>query len=261
MRRREFIAGLGSAAAWPCAVLGQQPGQVRRIGVLMEDSGAEPDYQSLLAAFVQELRQLGWIEGQNLRLDERWSASDAKLAGTYSAELIGLKPDVILAATTLNLTMIHQATRSVPVVFVAVADPVKQGFVASIRQPGGNLTGFSLFEFSLGSKWIDLLKNVMPNLARVAVLFNPDAAPQAKFFMAVIEAEGPSLGVQVIPMPVRAFADIEPALANFAEQPNNGLILLPDIFLNLYGLQIADLVVRYRLPAIGSIANFTKNAA
>jgi putative ABC transport system substrate-binding protein len=187
----------------------------------------------------------------------RWSASDAKLARIYSAELIGLMPDVILAATTLNLTMIHQATGTVPVVFVAVADPVKQGFVASIRQPGGNLTGFSLFEFSLGSKWIDLLKDVVPGLRRVAVMFNPDA-PQAKFFMPVIEAEAPSLDVQVIPMPVRAVADIEPALASFAGQPNNGLILLPDIFLNLHISLIADLMGRYRLPAVGSIPNFAR---
>ena len=215
MRRREFIVGLGGAAAWPGAVLGQQPNQARRIGLLMQGSETEPDYRSYLAAFVQGLRQLGWIEGQSLRIDVRWSAGDAKLARAYSAELIGLMPDVILAATTLNLTMIHEATSTVPVVFVAVADPVKQGFVASIRQPAGNLTGFSLFEFSLGSKWIYLLKDVMPDLMRVAVMFNPDASPQAKFFMAVIEVEAPSLGVQVIPMPVRAFADIEPALASF----------------------------------------------
>ena len=258
MRRREFIAGLGGAAAWPGAVLGQQPNRVRRIGALMQGSGTEPDYQLYLAAFVQGLRQLGWIDGQNLRIDIRWSASDAKLARAYSAELIGLVPDVILAASTLNLTMIQQATSSVAVVFVAIADPVKQGFVASIRQPGGNLTGFSLFEFSLGSKWINLLKDVMPGVMRVAVMFNPDASPQAKFFMAVIEAEAPSLGVQVIPMPVRAFAEIEPALASFAGQPNNGLILLPDIFLTLHISLIADLVGRYRLPAIGSTPNFAR---
>jgi len=258
MRRREFIVGLGGAAAWAGAVLGQQTNQARRIGVLMQGSETEPDYRSYLAAFVQGLRQLGWIEGQSLRIDVRWSAGDAKLARAYSAELIGLMPDVILAATTLNLTMIHEATSTVPVVFVAVADPVKQGFVASIRQPAGNLTGFRLFEFSLGSKWIYLLKDVMPDLMRVAVMFNPDASPQAKFFMAVIEVEAPSLGVQVIPMPVRAFADIEPALASFAGQPNNALILPPDPFLTLHISLIADLVGRYRLPAIGSIPNFAR---
>jgi putative tryptophan/tyrosine transport system substrate-binding protein len=261
MRRREFISLIGGiAAAWPDgAVLGQQPNnQVRYIGVLMNGNETEPDYQSYLAALLQGLRQLGWIEGQNLHVDVRWSASDAKLARAYAAELIGLKPDLILVGTTLNLTMIHQATSTVPVVFVQVADPVKQGFVSSIRQPGGNLTGFSLYEFSLGSKWIDLLKDVLPSLERVAVLFNPDAAPQAKFFMAAIEAEAPSLGVQIISMQVRAFADIEPALASFAGQPNIGLILLPDIFLDLHVEQIADLVGRYRLPAIGTKASFAR---
>ena len=257
MKRREFIAFVG-AAAWPAAALGQQPNQVRRVGVLMEGFGTEPDYQSYFAAFVQGLRQLGWIEGQNLRIDVRWSASNTELARAYAAELIGLMPDVILAATTLNLTMIHQATKTVPVVFVQVADPVKQGFVESIRQPGGNLTGFSLFEFSLGSKWIDLLKDVVPGLKRVAVMFNPETSPQTRFYFPVIEAQAPSLGVQVIPMPVRAVADIEPALASLAGQPNDGLILLPDIFLSLHISQIADLVGRYRLPAIAAIPNFAR---
>jgi len=252
MRRRDFITLLGGAAAWSGAVLGQQPNQVRRVGVLMQGFDTDPIYQSFLAAFVQGLRQLGWIESQNLRIDVRWSASNAELARAYSAELIGLKPDVILAATTLNLTVIHQATGTVPVVFVAVADPVKQGFVASIRQPGGNLTGFSLFEFSLGSKWIDLLKDVMPSLERVVVMFNPDTSPQIKFFMSVIEAKAPSLGVQVIPMPVSAFADVESALASLAGQPNIGLILPPDIFLGMHASQIGDLVGRYRVPAIAT---------
>jgi putative ABC transport system substrate-binding protein len=258
MRRREFMTLVGGVAAWPLATRAQQPNQLRRIGVLMEGVETKPDYQSYLAAFVQGLRQLGWIEGQNLRLDVRWSASNTELARAYSAELIALMPNVILAATTLNLTMIHQATSTVPVVFVAVADPVKQGFVASIRQSENNLTGFSLFEFSLGSKWINLLKDVLPGLARVAVMFNPDTGPQTKFFMSAIEAEAPSLGVQVMPMPVRAFVDIESALATLEGQSNSALILLPDIFLELHSLQIADLVVRYRLPAIGTNANFAR---
>jgi putative ABC transport system substrate-binding protein len=259
MKRREFVKLLGSiAVAWPSAVLGQQPNQVRHIGVLMNGKETEPDYQSYLAGLLRGLRQLGWVEGQNLHIDLRFSASDAKLARAYAAELIGLKPDLILVGTTLNLSMIHEATSTVPVVFVQVADPVKQGFVSSIRQPGGNLTGFSLYEFSLGSKWIDLLKDVLPSLERVAVLFNPDAAPQAKFFMAAIEAEAPSLGVQVSSMQVRAYAEIEPALVSLAGQPNSGLILLPDIFLDLHGSQIADLVGRYRLPAIGTIASFVR---
>jgi putative ABC transport system substrate-binding protein len=252
MKRREFIAIVGSAALWSGAVLGQQPKQVRRVGVLMQGTGTDPEYQSYLAAFIEGLRQSGWVEGQNLHIDVRWSAANTELARTYAVELIGLKPDVVLASTTLNLTMIRQATSTLPVVFVAVADPVKQGFVASIRQPGGNLTGFSLFEFSLGSKWIELLKDVMPGLERVNVMFNPEASPQTSFFISAIQAKAPSLGVQVTPMPVRTIAEIEPALASLAGRSNVGLILPPDPFLNMQALQIAELVGRYRIPAIAT---------
>jgi len=260
MRRREFIAVVVGAAAWSGAVLGQQTNQMRRVGILMEGSGTEPDYRSYLAALVEGLRQLGWIEGKNLHIDVRWSASKADLARTYAAELIGMRADVVLAATTLNLTMMHQATSTVPVVFVAVADPVKQGFVTSISHPGGNLTGFSLFEFSLGSKWIALLKDVMPGLERVYVMFNPDASPHTRFFMSAIEAEAPSLGVQASAIHVRTLAEIEPAIAKLSGQPNIGLIPLPDIFLNMHSAEIAELVSRYRVPTIGTQASW-KNGA
>ena len=201
---------------------------MRRVGVLMNGAATEAESQSYVAAFVQGLRQLGWIEGQNLRIDIRWNAGDAALARIYAAQLIGLMPDVILAASTINLTVVRQATSTVPVVFVQVSDPVAQGFVASLTQPGGNITGFSAYEFSIGGKWLDLLKEVAPGLARVAVMFNPDTSPQSKFFMRAIEAAAPSLGVQAIAVPVRATADIEPALESFARQPNGGLILPTD---------------------------------
>src|SRR5579871_1012467 len=251
MKRRELIAIVGSTALWPVGVFGQRPNSVRRVGVLMLGTGTESANQSYLAAFIEELRQLGWIEGQNLHIDVRWSASNTDLARTYAVELIGLKPDVVLAATTLNLTMIRQATSTVPVVFVAVADPVQQGFVSSISRPGGNLIGFSLFEFSLGGKWIDLLKEVLPGLKRVNVMFNPETSPQIQFFMSVIESKAPSLGVQVTPMPVRTFAEIELALASLAGQSNVGLILPPDIFLSIHASQIGELLGRYRIPTIG----------
>ena len=259
LKRREFITLLGGATAWSIAAQAQEHGKIRSVGVLMNSVTTDTEYQSRLAAFVQGLRQLGWTEGQNLRLDVRWSASDARLARAYAAELIRLMPDVILAATTLNLTVMQQATSTMPVVFVQVADPVKQGFVASLRKPGGNLTGFSLFEFSLGGKWLGLLKDVVPGLARVAVMFNPETSPQTKFFMSAIEAEAPSLGVQVIPLPVKSFAEIEPALANLSAQSNIGLIPLPDIFLDMNAPQIAELVSRYRVPTIGNIARGWKN--
>jgi putative tryptophan/tyrosine transport system substrate-binding protein len=244
MRRRQFIAGLAGAAAWPLAARAQQSERIRKVGVLLR--GDLTLNQSYMTAFRQGLRQSGWIEGQNLRIDVRFNADDAALARTNAVELIGLTPDVILAGSTVNLIPVAQVTRTVPVVFVSVADPVAQGFVASVRHPGGNLTGFSLFEFSLGGKWLDLLKQVAPSLTRVAMIFNPDTAPYSKFFIEVIEAAAPSLGVQPIAFPVQASADIEAALASFARQPNGGLITWgTDLF-----SFIVDLARRYRLPSI-----------
>ena len=199
--------------------------------------------QSLLADFVQGLRQLGWTEGQNLRIDVRWSGGDPALARTYAAQLIGLMPDVILVSSTINLTEVQQATSTVPIVFLAVSDPVAQGFVTSMSHPGGNLTGFSRYEFSIGSKWLGLLKEVAPGLTRAAVMFNPDQSPQTKFFMQAIEAAAPSLDVQAIAVPVRATADIEAALADFASSPNGGLILPTGGFTRIRFTMIAGLAV------------------
>jgi putative tryptophan/tyrosine transport system substrate-binding protein len=225
IRRRKFLATLfGGAAAWPLAARAQQSERMRRVGVLMNGAATETIPQSYVAAFVQELRQLGWTEGRNLRIDVRWNAGDAALARIYAAQLIGLTPDVILTASTTNLTVIQQATNTVPVVFVQVSDPVEQGFVASITKPGGNLTGFSMYEFSVGGKWVDLLKEIAPSLSRVAVMFNPDTSPQSKFFMRSIEAAAPSHGVQAIAIPVRTTPEIEAALQNFSREPNGGLI-------------------------------------
>jgi putative tryptophan/tyrosine transport system substrate-binding protein len=259
MRRREFIAGLGIVAACPVVALAEQGDRIRQVGVLMHAAATEMEYQSFLAAFVQGLRQLGWIEGQNLHMEVRWNAENAGLAQTYAAELVGLTPDVILVASTTNLTAMRQATSTVSVVFVSVSDPVVQGFVASVRQPGGNITGFSGYEFSIGGKWLGLLKEAAPDLVRVAVMFNPERSPQSKFFVQAIEAAGASLGVHVIAAPVRATADIEPALESLARQPNGGLILTSDTFTILRGSLIANLAGRYHLPSIASGASFTKN--
>jgi len=259
IRRREFITLLGGAAAWPLSARAQQSQQMHRVGVLMNFAATQSDGQAAVAAFVQELRQLGWNEGENLRIDIRWNAGDAGLAQIYAAQLIGLMPDVILAMSTVNLTAIRQATSIVPVVFVQVNDPVAQGFVASARRPGGNITGFTAYEFSIGGKWLNLLKEVAPGLERAAVMFNPETAPYWKFFMTVIEAAASSLGVQAIAVPVRATAEIEPALASFTRQSKGGLILLGDSFLVLRYSLIADLAVHFRLPSIGQQPNYAKN--
>src|SRR6516165_10237271 len=258
MKRREFITLLGGAAAWPLAARAQQSGRMPRIGVLMNNAATDAAGQSHVAAFAQTLRQLGWVEGQNIRIDFRWNPGDAALARIYAAQLIGLTPDVILASSTTNLTVIQQATSTVPVVFIQVSDPVAQGFVVNVTRPGGNLTGFSMYEFSIGNKWLDLLKEIAPGLARVGVMFNPDTSPQSKFFMRSIEAAAPTLGVQASVIPVRGTADIEPAFERFAHAPNGGLILPTDSFTNLRIELIADLAARHRLPSISANDRFPK---
>src|SRR6516165_263038 len=212
--RREFLATLlgGAAAAWPLAARAQQP---RRVGVLMGLPATDSVAQAYLAACVQALRQFGWIEGQNLRIDIRWNAGGAALGQTYAAQLVGLQLEVILASTTKNLEVIREATTTVPVVFVQVSDPVAQGFIASLTKPGGNLTGFSAYEFSTGGKWLDLLKEIAPSLARAGVMFNPDQSPQSKFFMKAIEAAASSRGLPVSAVAVGSAADIEPVITNF----------------------------------------------
>ena len=261
MRRRDFITAIGGAAAtWPLAVRAQQRDGMRRIGVLMNGVATNQLMQSWLAAFKDGLRRLGWTEGQSLRLDIRWSAADATLARTYAAQLIGLMPDVILAATTINLTAIQEATGTVPVVFVSVGDPVAQGFVASLRQPAGNITGFSNYDFRIGGKWLELLKQTVPSLMRAAVMFNPDSSPTSKFYIQAAENVAPALGIEaVVALSVRATGDIEQALAGFARQPNGGLILTSDEFLRPRLSLIADLALRYRLASIGPQAEFPKN--
>ena len=248
--RREFIAGLGGAAAWPLAARAQQGNRVRRVGVLMNAAATEVEYQGYLTAFVQEMRRLGWSEGQNLQLDVHWNAGDAVLSHTYAAELIKLMPDVIVAASSVNLAAVEQATKTIPIVFVLIYDPVAQGFLSNIRQPGGNVTGFISNEFSLGSKWLNLLKEIAPGLKRVAVLFNPDMVPYFKFFLPVFDAAVGPLGVQVITLAVLTESDIQPALREFAREPNGGLMLLGDSFTRLHHKEIVDLASRYRLPSI-----------
>jgi putative tryptophan/tyrosine transport system substrate-binding protein len=226
--------------------------------MLMGGPATDALAQSFAAAFVQGLKQLGWIEGHNFRIDTRWSPGDAALAKVYAAQLIGLQPDVIFADTTPNLTALREATSSVPIVFIRVSDPVEQGFAASLTKPGGNLTGFSAYVFSTGGKWLDLLREAAPQLARAGVAFNPDVSPQTKFFMRAIEAAAATLGTQVVAVPVRAEAELEPALTNFARQPNGGLILPTDGFTTLHLKPIADLASRLRLPSICFNSEFPK---
>jgi putative ABC transport system substrate-binding protein len=259
MDRRDFMTLLGGAAAWPLAVRAQQ-GQ-RRIGVLMNGVATDADWQGRLDALTQMLRQIGWADGRNVRIEVRWNAGDAELARIYGAQLIGLMPDVIVASSSTNLTVIQQATSTIPVVFLSVSDPVAQGFVASMTRPGGNITGFAQNEFSIGGKWLGLLRDVAPALARIAVMFNPETSPQSKFFVPPIEAAAASLNLESVVLQVRASADIEPALAGFARAANGGVILPTDSFTQLRTQLIAELAVRHHLPIITGYSDGAKHGA
>jgi putative ABC transport system substrate-binding protein len=254
MRRREFIALLGGAAAvWPFAARAQQS---RLVGVLMNGSAKEAHIQSNLTNLIQGLRDLGWVEGGNLRLNVRWNEGIAANARIHAAELVALAPDVIVSPSTNNLLALQGATRVIPIVFLQVSDPVAQGFVSTITRPGGNITGFSAYEFSIGGKWLELLKQMSPGLARVGVMSNPDTSPQSQLFTRAIEAAGPSLGVQVASTPVRSVAEFEPLIRRYAGQGSGGFILPTDSFTRIHLKAIAELALQSRVPVIAAFPEF-----
>jgi len=249
--RRNLIVMLASAAAArPFAARAQQ-GE-RRIGLLMNGVPTEPTYRSWADTFVKTLQTLGWRDGQNLRLDIRWSASDPKLIRYYAEELVATAPDLIVSVSTANLQALLQTTNSIPIVFLGVSDPVAQGFVSNLGHPGGNITGFVSYELSMGGKWIDLLKQMAPSLARIAVVFNPDAAPQSKVLLRSIEAAALTFKTEVIAAPVHNEAEIERAIETVSREPNGGVLLAPDSFTAQpqHNDLIIALVARRGLPAI-----------
>jgi putative tryptophan/tyrosine transport system substrate-binding protein len=258
IRRRTFIAGLGAAAAWPLAARAQQGDRVRRIGVLMNGVETDPVQKAYLAAFVQGLRNLGWVDGQTARLDIRWNADDAERPRAAAGELLGLSPDVILSATTPNLTALLRQAPAMPIVFVLVSDPVAQGFVSNLARPSGNITGFLSYEFSIGSKWVDLLKQVVPGLRRVTVVFNPDTSQQNNFLLAALEKDAPSLGVEVAAARIHDDAGLERAVEEAAQRPNGGIIFPTDNFLQVHRAAMIELTARYRVPAISFERLFTE---
>ena len=249
MNRRHLITLLGGAAAWPLAATAQQDGRVRRIGVLMNRAADNPDGQARLAAFQQTLQQLGWSEGRNVRIDIRWGADDVERERRYAAELIGLAPDIILAGGTLSMAALQQTGRDVPIVFAAIADPVGAGFVDSLARPGGNVTGFTAFEYSLSGKWLELLKEIAPSVKRAAVL--RDAAnPLGIGQFSVIQAAAPSFGVEVNAINVRDAGEIEGAVAAFARSPNGGLVVTSSVTATVHNDLIIKLAARHKLPAV-----------
>ena len=249
MRRREFLSLLGGAAAgWPLTARAQQG---KRVGVLMAAAGTDPTGQSQTAIFMQGLRKLGWIDGQNLHIEVRWAAAEPALIQAYSADLVELfKPEVLVCATTANLAALQRVTSSIPIVFLQIADPVEQGLVPNLTHPGGNVTGFASNECSVAGKWVSLLKQMAPSIARAAFLFTPETAPQSGLYLRAAEAAGQSLGVEVTAVPAHSTAEIEAALARLALDSNVGLIVSTGTFLSLRAKLIVESAARYRLPAI-----------
>jgi putative ABC transport system substrate-binding protein len=254
MRRREFISLLGGAAAaliaWPLAARAQQSERMRSVGVLMGAGGEnDPDLKARIGAFQQGFAQLGWTDGSNVRIDTRWAVASAENIRRYAAELAALAPDVILAGGTATLGPLLQATRTVPIVFVGVADPVGAGLVDSLARPGGNATGFTQFEYSLSAKWVELLQQIAPGMTRAAVLRNPAVTSGIGQF-AVIQSVAPSIGVEVSPVNLRDAGEIERAVTVFARSGNGGLIVTASGLATLHRDLIVTLAARHKLPAI-----------
>jgi putative ABC transport system substrate-binding protein len=250
VRRREFISLLSSSAvAWPLAVRAQQPAGMRRIGVLMNLAESDSEGQARIAAFREGLARLGWAEGRELQIEYRWFAGDPVRARDYAAELAKMKPDVMFAGTTPSVVALQRETRSVPIVFAQVADPVGSGLIASLARPGGNITGFSQFEYAIAAKWLELLKQMAPQVSRAAVIYDPTNR-ESKEYVPPIEAVAPSLGVQLTVAAVRDNADIEHAIDEVAREPNCGLIPLPGPLIAVRRDLIISLASRYRLPSV-----------
>ncbi len=250
MKRREFLALLGgAAAAWPLAARAQQPERMRRVGVLMALAADDPEGQARLVAFVQALQKLGWTDGGNVRIDTRWAAGDAERFRSYAAELVALAPDVILASGGTGVGALLQVTRTVPIVFTQTNDPVGASYVDSLARPGGNATGFANMEYGMSGKWLELLKEIAPRMARAAVLRDA-TIPQGVGQFGAIQAVAPSLGVEVRPIDVRDAPEIERAITAFARSANGGLIVTGSALTAFHRDLIITLAARHKLPAI-----------
>jgi putative ABC transport system substrate-binding protein len=259
MRRREFITLLGgAAAAWPLAARAQQGERVRRIGVLMNLAADDPEGHARIAVFHQGLQEWGWTIGGNARIDVRWGALDAESSRRHAAELVALAPEVILASASAAMGALQQTTRTVPVVFVSIIDPVGAGFVESLARPGGNVTGFALYEYTLSGKWLELLKEIAPGVTRAAVLRDPTVGSGTGQY-ATIQAVAQSLGVELRPMDVRDPGEIERAIVAFAEVPNGGLIVVGAPSLPTHRHLVITLAARHRLPTIYPFTYFTRS--
>jgi putative ABC transport system substrate-binding protein len=258
MRRREFIAGIGGTAAWPLMASAKLK-PTRRVGVLIARSDTDPQGQKQAAAFEQGLRELRWSPGRNIHIDYRWQTADAAQRLEYAKQLVSLSPDVLVANSTPFLVAARQATNSVPIVFVGVADPVKQGFVESLARPGGIITGFGVEEPAMGAKWAELLKEIAPEIRHITVIFNPDTAPYGRMFIPSIQAVFPNRQDAINVATVRNENEIEQAIAAAAKRPDSGLIFFPDSFLTPRRKLVVGVVAKHNMPAIYAISPFAKS--
>jgi len=252
MKRREFILALGGAAAassnlWPLAAHAQQE-RVRRIGVLMGYAENDPEAQIRLTAFKQALLVLGWSEDRNLRIDLRWTSGDVNRASTFAKELVALHPEVIMSNTTPATAAFQRETKTIPIVFTVVSDPVGAGFVESLPRPGGNITGFINLEPTIGGKWLELLKEIAPRVTRVTVMFNPETAPYAEFYLQSLEAAATKYGVKTLTSHVRNENEIEAIISGLGREPGGGLIAMTDGFMTVHRKSVIDLATQHKVP-------------
>jgi putative ABC transport system substrate-binding protein len=249
IRRREFIPLLGGAAAWPLAARAQRADRVRRIGVLIGRDENDPEGKAYVSAFIQALADLGWTVGRNVRMDFLWTGADINRIRARARELVGLQPDVILTDTTPTTVALQRQTRTIPIVFAGVADPVASGLVPRLDRPGGNITGFAILEPSLGGKWLELLSEIAPGLMRVAIMFNPDTAT-ASLFLPSLETAARSLKVEPIIAPVHGDVEIETAIVSLGREPGGGLVVMPDVWMAVHRAPIIAAAARNNLPAV-----------
>jgi putative ABC transport system substrate-binding protein len=258
VKRREFIAGLGSAAAWPLAARAQQAERVRRIGVLMSGDENDPLQKSRVSAFTQALADLGWTEGRNVRMDLRWDSGDINRIRALAQELVGLQPDIIVTFATQETVALQRETRTIPIVFAGVGEPVASGLVPRLDRPGGNVTGFATYEASLGGKWLELLSEVAPGLKRVAFMFNPDTAP-GSVYVPSFETAARTLKVVPITAPVHSDIEIETAIIALGREPGGGLVALTSAFLIAHREPIISAAARSNVPAVYTLSDFAKD--
>ena len=258
MRRREFLGVLGGgAAAWPLAARAQQGERIRRIGVLMSFAESDPQAQAWVAAFREGLQQLGWAEARNIAIDIRWATTDMAVIQRSVKELVALQPDLVLSSSTPTTAALLQQTRTIPIIFATATDPIGSGFVASLNRPDGNVTGFVLFESTMASKWLELLKEISPRINRVVFIFNPTTAPYAEKYVNSFKGAAASFAAQAIVVPVQDKSELESVVAAHAREPNSGMIAMPDSFIAAHRAEIISLAARHRLPAVYPYRSFT----